>query len=109
MVKNENELLGLLIRIQDDNRNIDNAKLLEVSKMDGYSLEFLMKPLIEKHYVIYSMDTTTLTSLGIANYISPWKKALSWSVTLLKFAVSYTLGIFSGIIAAWLMIKLGIQ
>lgn len=108
MIKNENELLGLLIKMQDKNRKIRNDDLLSSAEIDGISLEYLLKSLANKSYVVYSMDTTTLTTLGIANYVSAWQRILSWFITLLKFAISYTLGVFSGIIAAWLMIKLGI-
>lgn len=108
-IKNENDLLGLLIKLKDKNGNVDNNVLLSSSKSEPYSIEFLMNGLINKRYVIYSYDTTTLTSLGLYNYISIPKRIFSWLITLLKFAFSYTLGVFSGIIATWLMIKLGIR
>lgn len=108
-IKNENDLLGLLIKLKDKNGDVDNKTLLSSSKTKSYSLDFLMRGLIDKHYVIYTCDTTTLTDLGLYNHISIPRRIFSWLITLLKFAVSYTLGVFSGIIATWLMIKLGIR
>ena len=76
-IKNENDLLGFLIKLKDKNNKVRNHILLQQSQMDSVSLEHLMKGLIENHYVIYSMDTTTITKLGENNYISPLKKFFS--------------------------------
>jgi len=108
MVKNENQLLGVIIQCVNSKNECGHSKIVEQSGLDWDSYSFILKELEEKHYLRSDSEGVHLFSLGIANYISKKDKVLSWLVTLLKFAVSYTLGIFSGIIAAWLMIKLGI-
>nr|DAF81268.1 MAG TPA: hypothetical protein [Caudoviricetes sp.] len=63
-------------------------------------------------YILHN-EGLYLTILGINNYVSWKKRALSWFISLLKFAVSYTLGIISGIIIGlaipFLMSKIGLM
>lgn len=108
-IKNENDLLGLLIELEDGSHTVLNEKLLKSSCYENYSFDILINELKRKHYVIYSLDRTTVTMLGRNNYVSPMRKFSKWLITLLKFAISYTLGVFSGVIAAWLIVKLGIK
>lgn len=110
-IKNENDMLGVLISRMDSNNDIDNVVLMEdlsKFKFDRYSANVLMNELNRKHFIIKTLDTTTVTMLGINNYVSKWDKIRSWLILLVKFAVSYTLGILSGVIMAFLIFKLGI-
>ena len=108
-VKNENDMLGLLLKLEDKNHNVQNQKLLDLGCYENYSFDILIDELRRKHYVIYTLDQTTITMLGRNNYVPKWRKVVGWLFTLLKFAVSYTLGVLSGVIATWLMIKFGIR
>lgn len=110
-IKNENDMLGLLIKRMDENNEVDNNKLANDTSIefDKYSMKILMKELNRRGYIIYTMDTTTLTKLGINNYISIWDRAFSWCITLIKFIVSYALGVFSGVLIAIIIYKLGIN
>lgn len=111
MIKNENELLGLLIDLQDENKNIDNNKLISSADIDSHSLQYLMNGLIEKHYVSYSLDTTSLTDLGIMNYISPKKRFLTWLskalVITAKEVVIFLSGTASGVLISYFVWKFG--
>ena len=78
MIKNSNDLLGVLIKNKNSNNDVSNNELIEISEMDPYSLKFLLNQLIDKGYVIYTMDTTTVTSLGINNYNSNMKRFVNW-------------------------------
>ena len=107
-INNENDMLGLLLKLEDENHTVQNQKLIDLGCYENYSFDILIKELIRKHYVIYTLDQTTITMLGINNYISKTHSICRWIIILLKFVVSYTLGVFSGVIATWLVVKLGI-
>lgn len=112
MVKNENELLGELIKIQRKHGKVDNSNLSELTGTDGITLEFLSKKLDEKHYIVYSMDTSVVTDLGVANYVSKPKSFLLWIAKLLvltlKEDVVFFSGVSSGLLVAYLMWKFGL-
>lgn len=111
-IRNENDMLGVLISRMDKDNNVDNVSLANASSdfhFDKYSMNILMMELERKHYIIRTLDTTSITMLGINNYISSWDKVLSFIVSLLKFSVSYTLGILSGVLIAYFIVKLGLS
>lgn len=110
-IRNENDMLGVLISRMDKNNDVDNISLINESSnfnFDKYSMNISMMELERRHYIIRTLDTTTITMLGVNNYISLWDKALSWLISLLKFSVSYTLGILSGVLVAYFIVKLGL-
>lgn len=111
MIKNENELLGILISIQDKNGKVDNSKLSQITNTDNATLKHLMDILIEKHYVIYTYDTTDVTDLGKVNYVPKWKQMLLWLAKLLVLTVKelfvFASGVLSGLLVAYLTWKFG--
>lgn len=111
MIKNENELLGMLINIQNQCGKIDNSTLSSVVKTDSVSLEFLSKKLAEKHYITYSMDASFVTDLGRANYITKKKLFLLWIAKLLVLTLKelfvFATGVASGLIVAYFSWKFG--
>ncbi len=107
-IKNENDMLGFLIFHMSKNNDIKTELVLEESGMDSVSADILLKQLKDSYFIIYTYDAITVTSLGKNNYKSIFHKAAMWLLVLLKFAVSYTLGILSGVLIAYFIFKLGI-
>lgn len=111
-IKNENDYLGLLIKNMNKENYVDYGKILPfVNENDIVAFNESLK---EKRciYILHN-EGVYLTIIGINNYVSWKKRALSWLISLLKFAVSYTLGIISGIIIGlaipFLIAKIGLM
>lgn len=112
MIKSENELLGLLIKIQNENGKVDNSELPKIANTDNVTLDFLLKKLEQKRYVVYAYDITDVTDLGKANYIPKWKQALLWITKLLALTIKelivFALGIAATIITEIILGKITI-
>lgn len=111
-IKNENDYLGLLIKNMNTENYVDYGKILPF--VNENNIIAFNETLKEKRWIyILHNEGLYLTILGINNYVSWKKRALSWFISLLKFAVSYTLGIISGIIIGlaipFLMSKIGLM
>lgn len=111
-IKNENDYLGLLIKHMNKENYVDYGKILPF--VNENNIIAFNETLKEKRWIyILHNEGLYLTILGINNYVSWKKRALSWFISLLKFAVSYTLGIISGIIIGlaipFLMSKIGLM
>ena len=106
MIKNENDLLGLIIKNKDRNNEIKVSRLFSVANTDSISLQELVNRLVKQKYLIYSTDILSLTDLGIRNYVSPTKKFFLWFAKLLiltiKELIVYIFGIISGVAIAYL-------
>lgn len=104
MVKNENELLGKLIDIQNTYGEIDNSKLSALTDTDRNTLEILMKNLKDKGYIVYTMDMSQVTDFGKVNYISPLDKCRIWLVNICAIALKeifiYSVGVATGVFFA---------
>lgn len=99
-IKTENDYLGLLIKNMDDNFYVDYSKIIPYIK--DYDILAFNHYLLDKHWIrITHNEGLYLSQIGINNYIS-WKdRVISWLISSLKFFVSYTLGIFSGVAVAY--------
>lgn len=76
MIKNSNDLLGLIIKMANSNGDVDTNELVEAAGIDRFSVDTLSKELADKHYIIYTLDTFTLTDLGRIAY-KPWYKRIA--------------------------------
>lgn len=107
-IKNENAYLGLLIKHMNDKKYVDYGKILPYIE-DRNIVAF--NHLFEERVWIRDVDNEGfyLTTVGINNYIS-WKdRIISWLIAFLQFAVSYTLGILSGVLVAWVISIIGLS
>lgn len=114
MNKQENKFLGLLISISDEKDCFRYDALRESSGYSEFETIDLLNVLTSYEYIKQiSMNDFHITARGKSAYISPKKKlALSFfknSYLLLKFAITYVLGIISGFIIAYLTHKFGWQ
>ena len=96
-IKNENDYLGLLIKNMNKDNYVDYGKILPF--VNENNIVAFNESLKEKRWIyILHNEGVYLTIIGINNYVSWKSRVISWLISLLKFAVSYTLGIVSGII-----------
>lgn len=107
-IKNENDYLGLLIKNMNKDNYVPHKKISAYID-DGNIIAF--NKVFESKGWVYTtdLDGVYLTIVGINNYISTKDRIFSWLISLLKFIVSYTAGVVCGILATWLMIKIGIS
>ena len=75
-IKNENDTLGFLMAHMDFNKDVRADVILKQSGLDNPTCYNLLKSLESSHYIIYSMNTMTVLSLGENNYRSPSKRFL---------------------------------
>lgn len=108
-IKNSNDMLGLIIKNANIENQCSHTILQPASGHDWESYSTLLRQLESTKYIDFDSEGMHLYTLGRQNYISAQDNFISWIIAFLKFAISYTLGIFSGIIAAWIMLKLGIE
>ena len=105
MIKNENDLLGILIKNKDQNNMVEINLLKSIADIDQFSLQELISRLSAKKYLLPSMSAVTLTDLGIRNYVSPRKKFAMWMAKMLVLTVKnllfYVAGIISGILVSY--------
>ena len=107
-IKNENDYLGLLIKHMDKENYVDYGKILPY--IDDRNI-VAFNHLFEEKVWIRDVDNEGfyLTTVGINNYVS-WKdRIVSWLIAFLQFAVSYTLGILSGVLVAYFIVRLGLN
>lgn len=114
MNKQEDKFLGLLISISDERDLFSYGVLRENSGYSESETIDLLNALTPYEYIKQiSLNDFRITTRGKSVYISPKKKfALSFfknSYLLLKFAITYVLGIVSGLIIAYLTHKFGRQ
>lgn len=102
MNKAENDFLGLLISFSDENGCVSYGKINKISKYSNAEKSDLINSLSSYGY-IQNVDLSTfrITSNGKCAYVSPKKKIallfLKNSYSLLKFVLTYVLGILSGL------------
>lgn len=106
-IKNENDYLGLLIKHMNKKHYVDYGKILPF--IDDRNIVAFNHVLESKNW-IRDVDNEGfyLTIVGINNYVSSKDRCASWIISLLKFAVSYTLGILSGVLVAWFVAQLNL-
>lgn len=107
-IKNENDYLGLLIKHMNKENYVDYGKILPY--IDDRNI-VAFNHLFEEKAWIRDVDNEGfyLTTVGINNYVS-WKdRIISWLIAFLQFAVSYTLGILSGVLVAYFIVRLGLN
>lgn len=111
-ITNENKFLGALIKCANHDNNCEITEVIEkygVSELDCRPLidSLKSKGLIE----MYGFSTIHIFPSGKSAYISRKKKILRYffnsSKALLKFIVTYILGIASGLIIAYFTYKFG--
>lgn len=108
----ENEFLGFLISVSDENGYFGYGKLTSYSKYTDTEKSDLLNSLMSYGYIKKDcLEGARVTINGKSAYTSPKKKfALSFlknSYGFLKFIVTYVLGIVSGLIIAYLSHKFG--
>ncbi len=114
MVTNENEFLGVLIKCKNQDNCCNVSKVAESAKMGLTDCSPFIESLEQKN-IIYVMDLETIriNPIAFSVYESPQKKAgksfFKLSVSLLKFVITYILGIVSGLVIAYFTHKLGWQ
>lgn len=107
-IKNENDYLGLLIKNMNKKNYVDYGKILPY--IDDRNI-IAFNHIFEEKVWIRDVDNEGfyLTTVGINNYVS-WKdRIISWLIAFLQFAVSYTLGILSGVLVAYFIVRLGLN
>lgn len=112
MIKNENDFLGAVLKYKDKNNCCSISKIMKSENISDMDCMFFIKSLKSKG-IIDQIDLSTIraTPLAISTYESKFKKFLKLcfksSVSLLKFIITYVLGIASGLIIAYLAHKFG--
>lgn len=106
MNKSENDFLGLLISVCDENGCVSYGKMCNIQKYTDIEKSDLINSLFSYGYIQnIDLDTFRVTSNGKYAYISPRKKIallfLKNSYGLLKFVIAYVLGIISGLVIAY--------
>lgn len=111
-ITNENEFLGALIKCANQNNDCEITAVIKkygISELDcsPFIDSLKSKKLIE----MYGFSTIHIFPSGKSAYISRKKKVLRYffnsSKTLLKFTITYILGIASGLIIAYIAHKFG--
>lgn len=109
MIKNENDLLCLLI----ENKNFDNScnHIIALNKshldIDSYSL--LCKNLISKGYINQDLEFVYITQLGLNNYISPKRQKINSFLSFLNHhLLEIVLGVIITVVSAIILFAIGI-
>lgn len=114
MITNENDFIGVMMKCKNEQDICDVMKIIELSGMSDMQCLTFIQSLSSKG-IIRSVDTQyiQINPIAYSVYESPKKKAgksfLKLSVSLLKFVVTYILGIISGLIIAYFTHKFGWQ
>lgn len=114
MITNENDFLGIMMKCKDENGICNVREIIELSGMTDIQCLPLIQTLLDKG-IITRIDFSSyqLNPIAYSVYQSPAKKAgksfLNLSISLLKFIVTYVLGIVSGLIIAYVAHKFGWQ
>lgn len=97
MVKNENQLLGILISNKNINGDCDHAVAVKKSGLDWETYSFLLKNLEEKKYIRFDNEFATLLKFGEINYISPKKQVALWMLKILALTIKELFVFLSGV------------
>ena len=96
-IKNENDMLGFLIKHMDSRKDVPASVILKESGLDQVSCNRLLKDMAKSGYIIFSMDVMTVTSLGENNYVSPKKKFFLKVREVSVIALKEIIVFFSGV------------
>lgn len=97
MVKNENQLLGILISNKNVNGECDHSIVVEKSGLDWETYSFLLKILEEKKYIRFDNEFATPLKYGEINYISPKKQIALWIGKLFVLTLKELFVFLSGV------------
>lgn len=97
MVKNENQLLGILISSKNVNGECNHAAIVEKSGLDWETYSFLLKRLEEKKYIRFDNEFATPLKYGEVNYISPKKQIALCAVKILALTIKELFVFLSGV------------
>lgn len=112
MITNENDFIGIMMKCKNEQDVCDMRKIIELSGMTDMQCLPFIQSLSEKQ-IVRVLDTCyiQINPIAYSIYESPKKKAgksfLKLSISLLKFVITYILGIISGLIIAYLTHKFG--
>lgn len=107
-IKNENDFLGALISLKNENNEVDIGKLVKEYKLSYNLCSDYLKVLERKGYVAFvHLSGYRILPPGIEAYISPMKKIFNFCIAILKILVPFFLGMFSGDIYAFITTFLG--
>lgn len=106
MNKAENDFLGLLISVCGENGYVSYRKMHNIHKYTDTEKNDLINSLFSYGYIQnIDLETFRIASNGKYAYVSPKKKIallfLKNSYGLLKFILTYVLGILSGLAIAY--------
>lgn len=92
MIKNENDFIGFLIKIKQDNGDISVSRILKESELNNIDCAHYLKSLQSKGYIQY-MDSETyhIYPDGISSYVPNSKKFL----LRLRDIILYLLGVIT--------------
>lgn len=94
-IKNENDFLGFLISMKQDNGNISAGKIIDLSGISDIDCIHYLKSLEEKGYIEnLDMETYHIYPDGIYAYMPPKRKI--WGIV--KTIITYLLGLFTSLI-----------
>ena len=103
-IKNENDFLGFLISIKNENDDVSVIKTFRESGLSNIDCAHYFKSLSSKGLLDFiDTDTYHLYPHGISSYVSPLKRLSLWVAKLLvltiKNLIVYIAGILSAVIA----------
>ena len=96
MVKNENQLLGVLISNKNIKGECNHSAAVEKSSLDWETYSFLLKNLEGKKYIRFDNEFATILKFGEANYISPRKQVSLWFARILALTIKELFVFLSG-------------
>lgn len=114
MITNENDFIGIMMKCKNEQDVCNVCKIIELSGMtDLQCLPFIQtlsaKGIIQK----IDLESIQINPIAYSIYESPKKKTgksfLKLSISLLKFIITYILGIVSGLIIVYVTHKFGWQ
>lgn len=112
MIKNENDLLGFLIKNMNSDNECNSYNCLTTSGLDNHSFLSFIKSLESKNYIT-TLDFCTyrVTDIGLHNYESPTmntkKSFFSFSKYAFNKIICFIAGIISALVAAYIVYKMG--
>lgn len=112
MITNDNDFLGCIIKCKDQNNNCDIGDLINSCKMSDLDCLTFINSLESKGFIkLIDYHTIYINPIAFSAYESPSKKvvksAFKFSVSFLKFLITYVLGILSGILISYFTHKFG--
>ena len=111
-ITNDNDFLGAAIKLANEYDDCTITKLAKKYGMTTNNCLPFIKSLESQNYIAMNgSDSFHIFPQGKAAYVSPAKKkaksVFKLSVSLLKYVVSYILGIISGLVIAYFTHKFG--